>query len=99
MMKMENTTKWLIIVVIILLASNILNWYLLHNKLTLEENNLQNKFFYENGSRNNWNGYYKPYEKFYCVYTDDRWAEQIMKTDYHEMCHRLVDYNHQHFCK
>jgi hypothetical protein len=42
-------------------------------------------------------GYYY-HDQYYCVWVQDRDTEAIMDTDYHEMCHHLVQENRDHFC-
>ena len=34
----------------------------------------------------------------YCVWTKDRTVEEINKTDCHEVCHKLVKEQEEHFC-
>lgn len=42
-------------------------------------------------------GIYKD-ESYYCVLTKNRTNEQINATEYHEMCHVVIDRDFNHFC-
>lgn len=37
-------------------------------------------------------------DSFYCVWTDNRWHDDVATTDYHEACHELVHKDYDHFC-
>ena len=52
------------------------------------------------GSENfiNINGIYRS-TGYYCVVTKGRTLSEIDQTEQHEICHALVDKNHEHFCK
>ena len=37
-------------------------------------------------------------EGFYCVWVKDKDYDNVVETDYHEMCHALVEEDYEHFC-
>jgi len=43
-------------------------------------------------------GAYYLNKNIYCVNVEGRTKEEINNTDYHEMCHYLVEKDYQHFC-
>ena len=44
------------------------------------------------------NGYYS-HKDFYCVWTKDRLPKSINRTEVHEIAHKLIADNPDHFCK
>lgn len=43
-------------------------------------------------------GFFKPEYNYYCVYLNNRSISAILRTDYHEVAHALVNYDYGHFC-
>lgn len=58
-------------------------------------NNSGEKYFIENIGAT---GVYFPSENTYCVRIKGRTPQEIARTDYHEMCHVLIDVDYAHFC-
>lgn len=39
------------------------------------------------------------HDKYYCVWIQDRYNEEIIKTEQHEICHHLIYEDREHFCE
>ena len=38
-------------------------------------------------------------DSFFCVWTDNRWHQDVEDTYYHEACHELINKDYEHFCE